>query len=235
MDIPPFVALFIIALLISAYKNSLYKKSTYYQITKKSYWSLDKGAHGEYLLYEQLRYHEERGGKFLFNLYVPKNDKENTEIDALLITSKGLFVFESKNYNGWIFGDEASHNWTQVLPARRRQSHRIPFYNPIIQNAQHIKHLRQQIGQDAAIWSIIVFSDRCVLKNITVRNKNTRVLNRYDVEKAISQICSEQADTLDESQMNDIYCRLYRYSQTNSEEKELHVKGTKKNSPHLLR
>ncbi len=43
-----------------------------------------------------------------------------TEIDLLLIHPKGLFVFESKNYSGWIFGNEVYQNWTQTLPKGRR-------------------------------------------------------------------------------------------------------------------
>lgn len=39
----------------------------------------------------------------LRNIYVPYNGK-TSEIDVLMIREKGIFVFESKNYSGWIFG-----------------------------------------------------------------------------------------------------------------------------------
>jgi hypothetical protein len=79
----------------------------------------DKGRNGEYQIYKRLRNHENKGGKFLFNCYLPKENGETTEIDVLLINKNGIFVFESKNYSGWIFGDEKSKNWTQTLPQGR--------------------------------------------------------------------------------------------------------------------
>ena len=48
----------------------------------------------------------------LKNLYVPLQGK-TTEIDLLMIHEKGIFVFESKNYSGWIFGSSDQLNWTQ--------------------------------------------------------------------------------------------------------------------------
>lgn len=44
-----------------------------------------------------------RDGKVLRNVYVPKDNGETSEIDVLFITQKGIFVFESKNYSGWMF------------------------------------------------------------------------------------------------------------------------------------
>lgn len=88
--------------------NKEYQKGAYYQFTKNSYFSMrsDLGKYGEYLIYKQLKHLERMGGKFLFNLYIPKGKEETTEIDVLLLCSKGLFVLESKNCSGWIFGNE---------------------------------------------------------------------------------------------------------------------------------
>lgn len=56
----------------------------------------------------------------LKNVYVPTEDK-TTEIDLLMIHEKGIFVFESKNYSGWIFGSADQLNWTQSLENGRRK------------------------------------------------------------------------------------------------------------------
>lgn len=37
------------------------------------------------------------------------------EIDLIMISETGIYVFESKNYSGWIFGDEKQRYWTQIL------------------------------------------------------------------------------------------------------------------------
>ena len=44
-----------------------------------------------------------------------------------MIHEKGIFVFESKNYSGWIFGSADQLNWTQSL----QNGEKHHFYNPI--------------------------------------------------------------------------------------------------------
>ena len=68
----------------------------------------DIGRYGESLTEVELKKSAIFGmeGKILRNLYVPKDNGETTEIDVLFICSKGILVIESKNYSGWIFGNE---------------------------------------------------------------------------------------------------------------------------------
>lgn len=106
--------------LYSKYKQ--YKSSQYYQTTNNSFWSVfsDSGMQGEYKVAKQLQnFSLLPNYKILFNLYIPKENGETTEIDLILITPYGLFVIESKNYSGWIFGNTNNKFWTQTLPARR--------------------------------------------------------------------------------------------------------------------
>ena len=53
-----------------------------------------------------------------------------------MIHEKGIFVIESKNYSGWIFGNERDKKWTQVLANGDKNY----FFNPILQNKIHIKY-----------------------------------------------------------------------------------------------
>ena len=57
-----------------------------------------------------------------------------TQIDHVLVSRYGVFVIETKHYKGWIFGDEKSKQWTQVI---FNQKHR--FQNPLHQNYKHLK------------------------------------------------------------------------------------------------
>ena len=96
--------LFAIAIAVVAVSYYQYTKCAYYLITKNSPLQLyfDKGKLGEYMTYKRLKNMEREGAKFLFNLYIPKGEDETTEIDVLMLHPKGMFVFESKNYSGWI-------------------------------------------------------------------------------------------------------------------------------------
>ncbi len=174
MLLNPFILLPIaLLLLIYFLENREYKKTSYYQITKHPLVAVrfNIGRYGEYLTYKHLKKYEEQGAKLLFNVYIPKENGETSEIDVMMIHKKGIFVFESKNYSGWIFGNETQKTWTQVLPAGKGRSHKESFYNPILQNQSHIRHLKAFLGESIETKSIIVFSERCTLKNIQVKNR----------------------------------------------------------------
>lgn len=92
-----FTPVVLISIIIIYYKNKKYKEGTYYKTTKISYFNViyNIGKFGEYLIYKYLKKFEDQGAKFLFNVYVPKNDEETTKIDVLMISNKGLYVFEN--------------------------------------------------------------------------------------------------------------------------------------------
>lgn len=76
-----------------------------------------KGKVGEYYTEQEInRVKKIIYGKVLRNIYIPKEDSSTSEIDVLFICTKGLFVLESKNYSGWIFGNERDKFWTATLP-----------------------------------------------------------------------------------------------------------------------
>lgn len=216
----------IIIIVVLVKKNEAYKKSTYYQITKLPYFSVkyNTGRNGEHLTYKHLKQFETSGARFLFNIYVPKENGETTEIDLLMICKKGLFVFESKNYSGWIFGSEKQKNWYQTLPAGRGRSHKEPFYNPIIQNRTHIKYLNTFLGEKVPMWSIIVFSDRCTLKRVQVFSNDIRVINRYSVASVVAGICNQASkDLLTDKDIMRIYNKLYPCTQVDEIAKIQHL------------
>ena len=227
-----FVSFFIIAavpviiIFLLVKKNKEYKDSAYYQVTKLPYGSVkcDKGRFGEFLIYRHLKNFENVGAKFLFNLYIPREDGKTSEIDVLMVCTKGIFVFESKNFSGWIFGNEFKKNWYQTLPNGRGRSHKESFYNPIMQNGTHIKHLKLLIEDQIPIWSVIVFSDRCTLKNVQFNSNDVIVIKRYDVFAAVSSICDQQSkDSLSENDVIAIYNRLYSYTQVDEAVKAQHI------------
>jgi len=93
-----------------------------------------------------------------------------------------------------------------------------------MQNASHIKHLKKLVGQNIPIRSIIVFSDRCKLKNIKTKSDGNSVINRYNLKPAVMQICNHtQTDLLTETEIYDIYNKLYPYTQVSYEEKVQHI------------
>lgn len=119
-----------------------------------------------------------------------KTENGNTcQIDHLVISVYGLFVIETKNYKGWIFGHENSENWSQVIYNRKSF-----FRNPIKQNWSHIYALKYVLKDfpNLRYVPIVVFAGSASLKKI-VSNVSViydfeliRFIKEYPVEKSIS-------------------------------------------------
>ena len=86
------------------------------------------------------------------NLILPHNET-TTQIDHVVINHRGIFVIETKNYSGDIYGAENQREWTQVLANGRTQN---KLYNPLKQNATHIYCIKQIVGS-LPIHSLVVF------------------------------------------------------------------------------
>ena len=177
----------------------------------------DKGNYGEFLSYKYL-FMTPGKREFIHNCYLP-TEKGTTEIDLLMIHETGLYVVESKNYSGWIFGDEKQKDWTQVLGGKK-----IKFFNPIRQNAGHIKALRSYFGeyQDLPIFSLVIFSERCELKKITLQNEDIIVIKRNQLKSVFKQQIKGK-EKLPPMIMLDIYQRLLPLCKVDEAEKQLHI------------
>ena len=94
------------------------------------------------------------------NLY---HNGYTTQIDHLILSIYGIFVIETKNYKGWIFGNEKSTYWTQVIYETKNK-----FYNPILQNWKHVNFLKRLSPElkSAKYFPIIVFTGSGELRNI---------------------------------------------------------------------
>ena len=206
-------------------RKKLYESGSYYQITKKPFFLIRRnpGIYGEYLIYESLKHFELKKARFLFNLYIPTYKGKTTEIDAVMISQSGIFVFESKNYSGWIFGDENQEKWVQSLYTRYGAQKEY-FFNPIMQNQYHIDYLKRLINKNVKMYSVIVFSDRCEFKNIKRKeNSKAYLIHRSNLYNTINNIYNKTNDFLTIKGVDDIYNMLYKYSQTSKIIKVKHV------------
>ena len=179
------------------------------------------GRHGEKLTERELKWVQlfGRKGKILKNVYLPKDNGETSEVDLVFITKKGIFVFESKNYSGWIFGDESSRKWTAMLPNKQKNQ----FYNPILQNKTHMKWIRNYVGEDVPLFSIIVFSNRCELKKVTVDSSDVKVIKRERTYAAVRDIWDKSPDVVFDEKLTVLYERLALLTNVDKAVKAAHV------------
>jgi hypothetical protein len=177
-----------------------------------------KGRIGEVKVYLRL--------KTLGSDYVILNDilinqeGNSSQIDHIVVSIYGIFVIETKNYNGWIFGTEKSEQWTQVI-----FNHKYTFRNPIKQNWGHIYALKNLLSNynNIVYIPIIVFSGNGVLKNITssvpVINASSlcKIIKRKSISVCLSKIEKEKIVEI-----------LKSNSAKKKETKKEHIKTVKK-------
>lgn len=124
-----------------------------------------KGHFGEYLTEYALKNGDLGNVAVFSNVLVPRSygAVSASEIDVIMLTNKKIYVIESKNYSGWIFGNAEQQDWTVIYSAKTRGK----LFNPIIQNRSHVKALSDCIGLEPWYFkSYIVFSDKCTLKSV---------------------------------------------------------------------
>ncbi len=97
--------------------------------------------------------------QLLKNVTLP-TEGGTTQIDHIIVSQYGVFVIETKNYKGWIFGSEHSKTWTQSIYGKKHS-----FQNPLHQNYKHVKTLQKLLKLDEnQIFSVVVFVGESTFK-----------------------------------------------------------------------
>lgn len=180
----------------------------------------NKGYSGEFLIFMILK-HFSGHKKILTNLYIPKNDGTTTEIDLVLINQSGIFVIESKNYSGKIYGDEKDKMWEQRFKARIGYK----FFNPIWQNKGHISALKGvlQKADRNLVHSYIVFGKRCEFRRLIITSPGIMVVKTDTLFPALKKDMREKGFVLSDRNIDKIFNSLKVYAHATKETKERHV------------
>ena len=184
-----------------------------------------KGIAGESIIQLLLNNPQLGYRKIMKNIYVPYGN-QTTEIDVLMIHETGIYVIESKNYSGWIFGSENQQQWTQMLNSYTKKR----FYNPIWQNRTHIRALSNYTNiNKSKIKSYIVFSDRCELKAIPP-NTSECIITKIDLFLyAIYNDINNRKKIFTVEEVNQIEEKLKPITNVSQEVKNKHIQDIEKN------
>jgi predicted RNA-binding Zn-ribbon protein involved in translation (DUF1610 family) len=156
-----------------------------------------KGIIGEFLVnlainirLDKKKYH------LLKNVTLPTKDG-TTQIDHIIVSQYGIFIIETKNMKGWIFGDEHQKTWTQKI-----YKHTSKFQNPLYQNYKHTKTIESLLELEAdKVFSIVTFVGESTFKtkmpkNVThggkfisfIKSQTNKLLSEKEVQKIVSLI-----------------------------------------------
>lgn len=163
----------------------------------------------------------------VYNDLLIRNGNYTTQVDHIVISRYGVFVLETKNVHGKVYGGGNAEFWKQYLPdtGYKRygftQAHQLR--NPIWQNDGHIKTLRKLVfGNNVPIYGIVVFPSDTEI-NVTVSQP---VLNMYNVVPYIKQY---HENVLSSEQMGYYRRRLLEVITTSESDRKEHLDNVYRN------
>lgn len=118
----------------------------------------------------------------------------STQIDHVVVSKYGVFVIETKNYIGEIYGNDDRDDWTQIIltdVTYRRKRWKTytyvtknKFYNPVRQNLGHVYEIKKILKglPYLPIVSIVVFSNSADISGV---KSNNHVINMRDLMETI--------------------------------------------------
>lgn len=112
---------------------------------------VSKGEYGEYAVTSVLEKLPEVYR--VFNDVYLENKGHSSQIDHVVISQYGVFVIETKNYSGDVYGSEKAERWTQYLNGEGYE-----FRNPILQNRSHELAIKNTLHiAPSSIIPVVVF------------------------------------------------------------------------------
>ena len=173
---------------------------------------VDKGDFGEYVVAKTLG-DTEPGKQYVINNFCFSVKGNTCQIDHILINSAGIWVIETKNMSGKIYGKEEDGYWRQVLGYGNTVN---KFYNPKKQNATHIYRLKYILGNKHIFHNVVCFLDGADLSEVFADNVYTVF--------GLASIKEEPAyKTLSPQEMEKYYYKLYEFWKTNGIGLEEHI------------
>lgn len=136
------------------------------------------GELGEYKINIQLD-QLPKNYKYISDLLIPNSYAKSgySQIDHVILTSYAIFVIETKNYAGTIYGDRKRAKWSV--------NGKFPMMNPFNQNYGHIQAIQTVLKnvESSRFISMVSFTRRCTFKvNEELRKIKSDDLIVYDTE-----------------------------------------------------
>ncbi len=159
-----------------------------------------KGKLGEHKVSKLLKKLTKKNGVFINNLTIGNEASSKThQIDHVLISTKGIFSIETKNYSGRIYGNDNSREWTQVLNYGRVKN---KFYSPVKQNETHIYSMKEIIKENISINNIVIFLNADIDKVDSDYVFTRREFKRYYKRMNDNVLSEEQVVSIYEKLIN---------------------------------
>ena len=171
------------------------------------------GKAGEFSVQRELNKLNKQDYLIINDITIKDSNNYTHQIDHVVISKYGIFVIETKQYNGYIQGGEYDKNWVQ--------NKKIQIHNPIHQNYGHVKSLCEILNLHENFFIPIV----CIPSTAKTNIKTTKnyVVRLNELNKVILSYSREVL-----TNYQDLYNRLLSFNITDKEALKQHVKMAKK-------
>jgi hypothetical protein len=120
---------------------------------------LIRSSMGEAILANTISTQFTRPHVLLNNITIP-TEGATTQVDHILVADTGIFIIETKHYQGWIYGGPDQSQWTQVIYKKKSR-----FQNPVRQNYGHLKTIQSLFTlPDDHFIPVVVFTGQAEFK-----------------------------------------------------------------------
>lgn len=119
----------------------------------------------EQLVAQKLFYLEEKRANdyCVLNDVLLEEGQKSSQMDHIVISYGGIFVIETKGYDGVVMGNDSDKEWEVTSPS----GHISRFYSPIKQNLKHADALACTLSNEGVkrddIFPMVVFKDEVEL------------------------------------------------------------------------
>lgn len=114
------------------------------------------GKRGERIVAKELAKLKKKDFIIINDLLLPAAKGRTSQVDHVVVSTRGIFVIETKNHAGRIAGGEHAQYWQQHFSSWSRT-----FYNPLLQNRSHLRAIRRLLPKlDAELFAtMVVFTE----------------------------------------------------------------------------
>ena len=181
-------------------------------------WRRSKGKRGEKQVAALLALLPKKSYKVINDLLI-QSGGHSTQMDHVVVSVYGIFVIETKYYQGWVYGGENSEFWAQNIYGNKYQ-----LRNPLWQNQGHVETIARLIGDsgNVPIYNIVAFSRQATIKV----DRSLPVMYWWNV---VPYIKRHKEAHLSEAQADEIYNMLLSANVTDKAARKQHVASVKHN------
>ena len=174
------------------------------------------GEMGEIVVAKRLKKLDKEKYHVINNLLL-QNNGYSSQIDHVVVSVYGVFVIETKNFSGDIYGGPNSEMWTQNIYGSKSQ-----FMNPIQQNQGHITALKKTLGDNIRVpfYNIVLFSEYADVKADACKGV-------YYFHQIIHVIEGYSEEVMSQDLVDRIYEKLLSVNVSDKKARKAHIKSAR--------